>query len=93
MTITQRVNITDDYRVVLDIPRNVPKGETDVIIQFPFKENPKAEDNGKIRFTKKELEEILQRPHPITDSLSGILSGLGDVDLDEMRMERLAKHL
>jgi len=25
--------------------------------------------------------------------LSGILSGMGDVDLDEIRMERLAKHL
>ena len=30
---------------------------------------------------------------PITDSLSGLLSGLGDVDLDEMRTERLTKHL
>ena len=30
---------------------------------------------------------------PHTEALSGILSGLGDVDLDEVRMERLAKHL
>jgi hypothetical protein len=93
MTITQTIDITDDYEVMLKIPRSIPKGKTNVIIQFPTEEKPKADNNGMPRFTKKELDEILQRPHPITDSLSGILSGLGDVDLDEMRMERLSKHL
>jgi hypothetical protein len=92
MTITQTIDITDDYEVMLKIPRNAPKGKANVIIQFPTEEKPKA-NSGIPRFTKKELDEILQRPHPITDSLSGILSGLGDVDLDEMRMERLSKHL
>jgi hypothetical protein len=92
MTITQRVNITDDYRVVLDVPRDLPKGETDVIIQFPFKEKPKAEGNGKIRFTRKEIDDMFD-DCPISKSLSGILSELGDVDLDEWRMKRLAKHL
>ena len=47
---------------------------------------------GKFRFTRQELDE-LKKNSPITESLSGILSGLGDVDLDEVRMARLAKHL
>jgi len=54
---------------------------------------PLSEDNnGKIRLTRKELDEMLQDcPHTL--ALSGILSGMDDVDLDEIRMERLAKHL
>ena len=48
--------------------------------------------NGKIRLTRAMIEEMLQDcPHTL--ALSGILSGIGDVDLDEIRMERLAKHL
>jgi len=50
------------------------------------------ENNDKIRLTKKELDEMLQScPHTL--ALSGILSGMGDADLDEIRMERLARHL
>ena len=37
--------------------------------------------------------EVKKRATPLTDSLSGILSGMGDVSLDEIKMERLAKHL
>ncbi|GHV94708.1 hypothetical protein AGMMS50293_10280 [Spirochaetia bacterium] len=58
--------------------------------------DPKAaaakDGNGKLHFTKKEWEEFLQSC-PITQSLTGILSDMGDVDLDEWRMKRLAKHL
>jgi len=51
-----------------------------------------SENNNDIRLTKKELDEMLQScPHTL--ALSGILSGMGDVDLDEIRMERLARHL
>jgi hypothetical protein len=49
-------------------------------------------NNGKIRFTRKEFDEMVQNSETLR-SLSGILSGMGDVDLDEMRMKRLAKHL
>jgi hypothetical protein len=91
MTITQTVDITDDYRVTLEIPRNAPKGKANVIIQFPAEEKTKA-DNEIPRFTKKEFEELMKNcPH--TQALSGILSSLRDIDLDEWRMKRLAKHL
>jgi hypothetical protein len=91
MTITQTVEITDDYRVTLEIPRSVPKGKAHITIQFPVAENPKT-DSEIPRFTENEFEELMKNS-PITQSLSGILSGLGDVDLDEIRMERLKKHL
>ena len=48
--------------------------------------------DGKFILTKELLEE-LEKKSPHTRSLSGILSGIGDVDLDKVRMERLAKHL
>jgi hypothetical protein len=91
MTITQTIDITDDYEVMLKIPRSIPKGKTNVIIQFPTEEKPKA-DNGIPRITRKQIREM-RKDCPITQSLSGILSGMGDVDLDEWRMKRLAKHL
>jgi len=57
-----------------------------------FAEQKTSENNDKIRLTRKELDKMLQDcPHTL--ALSGILSGVGDVDLDEIRMERLAKHL
>jgi hypothetical protein len=91
MTITQTVNIPDNHRITLEIPRDIPAGETQIIIQFPVTEKPKA-DSEIPQFTEKEFEELMKNS-PITQSLSGILSGLGDVDLDEIRMERLKKHL
>ena len=50
------------------------------------------DNNGKIILTKELIEE-LEKNSPNTRALSGILSGMGDVDLDKVRMERLAKHL
>ena len=48
--------------------------------------------DGKLRLTRAEIDEMMQDcPHTL--ALSGILSGMGDVDLDEVRMERRAKHL
>jgi hypothetical protein len=109
MTITQTIDVTDDYRVMLEIPRSIPKGKTNVIIQFPTEEKPNAEPqpsaqgvasemrgsplyNDIPRFTEKEFEELM-KDCPHTEAISGILSSLGDVDLDEWRMKRLAKHL
>jgi hypothetical protein len=82
MTIEQIVDIPADRRVTIEIPPQIPTGRTNVIIQFPVPANTRSkETNAK------------NSPTPITDSLVGILSGPGDIDLDEIRMERLAKHL
>jgi len=37
MTITQTVEIPDNRRIRLDLPREVPTGKTTIIIQFPTK--------------------------------------------------------
>ena len=53
---------------------------------------PSIDNSGKIILTKKVIEEMLQNS-PHTRALSGILSDMGDVDIDKVRLERLAKHL
>ena len=82
MTITQTVDIPENRRLVIEVPREVPVGKMNVVIQFPVsQETPPAKIVAK------------DAPTPISDSLVGILSGMGDIDLDDIRMERLAKHL
>jgi hypothetical protein len=104
MTITQTVEILDDHRLVIDLPREIPIGRTNVIIQFQSIENLNSDTekhskiqipkgtNGKFLLTKDLIEEM-RKNSPNTQALSGILSSLGDVNLDEVRMERLKKHL
>jgi hypothetical protein len=82
MTIEQTVDITADRRITIEVPPRIPTGRTNVIIQFPFPADMQPEEN----ITK-------NSPTPISDSLVGILSGIGDINIDEIRMERLAKHL
>ena len=50
------------------------------------------DSNGKLLLTKELIDEMIKNS-PRTQALTGILSGMGNIDLDEMRMERLAKHL
>ena len=97
MVVEKVFNITDDRRTI-EIPREIPAG--DVIVAF----KPVADDKNrtagatpkvaskKIRLTRKELDEMLE-DCPITQRLSGILSSAGYIDLDEIRIARLAKHL
>ena len=99
MTITQTVEIPADRRITFEVPRKIPEGKTDVVIQFPNREKaqpaaaekPKMhipkDNNGKFILTKEIIEEM-ERNSPHTRALSGILSCLGDVDLDEVRMKR-----
>ena len=96
MTLTQTVEIPADRRVRFDfvVPREIPEGTAQVEFKvFPFvKKEEKPADNGKIHLTTEMIEEM-ERNSPTLHKISGILSHLGDVDLDEIRMARLAKHL
>ena len=83
MTITQTVDIPADRRITLEVPREVPPGKT--ILAFT-----PASDRG---VTGRKVESAPESATPLTDSLSGILSSLGDISLEEIREERLAKHL
>ena len=38
MIITQTVEVPADRRITLEVPREIPTGETTIIIQFPIKE-------------------------------------------------------
>ena len=88
MTITQTVDIPADRRLTIDVPHEIPVGR--VILSFtPATNVPKAETGKKIRLTKSLINEILQ------DETVRFLSGIvrTDMSLEEIREERLAKHL
>jgi hypothetical protein len=46
MTIEQTVEIPASHQLTLDIPREVPVGRAQVIIQFPVRESVQATDRG-----------------------------------------------
>ena len=98
MSVTQTVEIPASHRLTIDVPREVPAGQ--VILTFTPAKKPtgrKADSalkSAEGRATHKEtLAEILSQPTPRADALSGILSGLGDITLEQIREERLAKYL
>jgi len=98
MTIEQTVEIPANRRLHLDleIPREIPVGKAQFELKvIPFvKQADKAPNNKKLRFSKQELDAILQDAQtPHTDALTGLLSHLGDITIEEIRDERLAKHL
>ena len=88
MTITQTVDITDSRRLRLDfeVPREIPAGKAQVELKV-------------IPFVKKEekleppLKCLIGVETPLADSLLGVAANLGNITLDEIREERLAKYL
>jgi len=85
MTIEQTVEIPASRRVLLEIfaPNEIPAGPARVELKFtPIIDN-------ECEFLPKPNEQAT--PH--TDALLGILSGIGDISLDEIRSERLSKHI
>jgi hypothetical protein len=82
MTIEQTIDVPADRRITIEVPDKIPTGRTNIIIQFPF-----SAERQPIETVTKDSST------PIADSLAGILSGIGEIDIDEIRMERLAKHL
>jgi len=96
MTITQTVEIPADRRLYLDleIPREIPEGKARLEMKvIPFiKDEDKPVSEGKIHLTKKELDEMLKNAHtPHSDALLGLLSNFGDITIEQIREERLAK--
>ena len=98
MTITQTVEIPANRRLHLDIelPHDLPAGKASIemkVISFENKQE-KPDNKRKLCLTKKELDEILENAQtPISDSLTGILAHLGDITIEQIREERLAKYL
>jgi hypothetical protein len=86
MTIEQTVEIPVDHRVFFEFlaPKEIPAGPAKVELKVTpvlERQDKPVPETGKNSAT------------PITDSLSGILSSLGDISLEEIREARLAKYL
>jgi len=100
MTITQTIEVPADRRIMLDVPPQIPAGETArfKVIWFPVKNETKPsvkasdsfrrDEDGKILLTKEIKEQLLA--DEMLRSLTGILHT--DMTLDEIREERLAKY-
>jgi hypothetical protein len=98
MTIEQTIRVPNDHRLAIELPRELLAGTTArvEVKVYPFvKNDDKPAEAGKppkLRLTKKELDEMLDKS-PITRELTGILSNLGDITVEQIRDERLARHL
>jgi hypothetical protein len=88
MTVTQTIDSPADRRVMLEVPHEVPPGKT--ILAFT-----PVSDRGVIdRKVESAPKSENERATPHSDALFAIFSQIGgDIDPDEIRLERLAKHL
>jgi hypothetical protein len=100
MTVTQTVDIPASHKLNIDVPSEVPEGKA--IVTFSSAEGKAPDETNKalkrkeeMKLLKQALEEIRNgKAHtPHADALSGILKGMGDITLEQIRDERLAKHL
>ncbi|MCL2720408.1 MAG: hypothetical protein FWD47_03605 [Treponema sp.] len=85
MTMEQMITIPSDHRVFFEFlaPREIPAGPAKV----EFKVTPVIETQNK------PVPESSNQATPRADRLLGIASHLGDITLEEIRAERLAKYL
>ena len=102
MTITQTIEIPADRRITLEVPPQIPVGETArfEIIWFPVNDETKfsaknndsfpKEKNGKFIITKELIDEMAKNS-PTLQKITGILHT--NMTIDEIRTARLAKHL
>jgi hypothetical protein len=96
MTITQTIEVPADHRVFFEFlaPREIPAGKARVEVKVtPVIEKQDKPAEGRTKPYPAALAELLSQPTPHADALLGILSGLGDITLEQIRDERLAKHL
>jgi len=86
MTIEQMVNIPDNHRIFFEFlaPKEIPAGPARV----ELKVTPVTEKQGKVAAKKEGSEQT-----PRADRLLGIAAHLGNVSLEDIREERLAKYL
>lgn len=88
MTIEQIIDIPADRRLTLEIPEEIPAGRT-IVAFTPAPMSP-------VRARPANVETPFPNekpPTPLTDSLCGLLSHIGDISPEEIRAERLGKYL
>jgi len=86
MIITQTMDIPIDHQLIINVPREVPAGRAQVEVKvIPFvKKKEKPETT---------LKTLKGTATPLADSLLGAAADLGNITLDEIKEEKLAKHL
>jgi hypothetical protein len=77
--IEQAIEVPVNHRLTIDIPREIPAGPA--ILTFRPATIQKADKAKEKHGT------------PITDRLAGCLAGIGEISMEEIREERLAKYL
>jgi hypothetical protein len=101
MTITQTVDIPADRRVFFEFlaPKGIPAGpaliELKVIPVIETHDKPLSKDANECAtpHTDALLGILSDKPTPLADSLLGIAASLGDITLEQIKDERLAKYL
>jgi len=65
MTITQTVEIPANHRLIIDVPREIPAGRTQVVIQFPVQEEayPVVTPDEKGKMSSPAFREALRRSY------------------------------
>jgi hypothetical protein len=87
MTIEQTVEIPANHRLTIEVPPEIPAGKAILVFTSAGEEKKPTPEYST---TEKEAE---QRPTPLTDKISGLLSHIGDISPEEIRAERLSKYL
>jgi hypothetical protein len=87
MTIEQTVEIPADRRIFFEFfaPKEIPAG----LAHIELKVTPVIEKQGHTTAKKENPDQATPR----ADRLLGIAAHLGDISLEEIRTERLAKYL
>ena len=86
MTITQTIDIPADRRITLEVPQQIPSGKARVELNIiPFAKKDDKSDPP--------LKALAGISTPIADSLLGVAANLGNITLDKIREEKLAKYL
>ena len=88
MTIEQTIEIPADHRVFLEFlaPKEIPAG----LARVELKLTPVSEKQDK---PFPSLKILAGAATPLADSLLGVAANLGNITLDEIREERLARYL
>jgi len=63
MTITQTVEIPASHRLTIDVPSEIPAGRTQVVIQFPVRDEAAVPPDEKGKMSSAAFREALRRAY------------------------------
>ena len=99
MTITKTVEIPAARRLIIEIPNEIPAGRAQVELKvIPFDKKEETSITGtaitsEVSSLEHTLKCLVGVQTPRSDRLLGAAANLGNITLEEIREERLAKYL